>query len=99
LSRVGVLWDTNAPGLVVGVREYEAAARSLKLQLYSLEVRGPNPDLAKAFQAAMKARAGAVVAIFNPVLDRYRIPIADFAIKNQLPSKHEESEYVLAGGL
>ena len=36
----------------VGFKEYEAAARALKIQLQSLEVRGPNPDLEGAFQAA-----------------------------------------------
>ena len=50
ISRVGVLWDPGDPGPAIGFKEYEAAALGLKLQLQSLEVRGPNPDLRRAFQ-------------------------------------------------
>jgi len=99
MSRVGVLWDTNAPGPVIGFKEYETAARALKIQLQSLEVRDPNPDLEAAFQAAAKGRADALVAIRNPVLVRYTKRIADLAIKNRLPSMWERSNFVEAGGL
>ena len=44
ISRVGVIWDGNAvPGPAIAFKEYEAAARSLKLEFQSLEVRGPDP--------------------------------------------------------
>jgi ABC-type uncharacterized transport system substrate-binding protein len=99
LSRAGVLWDTNAPGPIIGFKEYEAAARALKIPLQSLEVRGPNPDLAGAFQAATKGRASALVAISNPVLSRYQKQIVDLAIKSRLPSMYEGSGWVEAGGL
>ncbi len=99
MSRVGVLWDTNAPGPVLGFKEYETAARALKIQLQSLEARGPNPDLEAAFQAAAKGRANALVTIRNPVLVRYTKRITDFAIKNRLPSMWERSDFVEAGGL
>jgi putative ABC transport system substrate-binding protein len=36
ILRVGVLWDANASGPIIGFREYEAAARALKKQLQSL---------------------------------------------------------------
>ena len=99
ISRVGVLWDANAPGPVIGLREYEAASRALKVQLQSLEVRGPNPDLAGAFQAAANGRANALITISNPVLSRYRKQIAELAIKNRLASMYEASDWVEAGGL
>jgi hypothetical protein len=59
MSRVGVLWNANTPGPVIAFKEYEAAARSLKIPLQSLEARGPNPDLEGAFQAAAKGRVSA----------------------------------------
>ncbi|MBI3060887.1 MAG: ABC transporter substrate-binding protein, partial [Deltaproteobacteria bacterium] len=99
ISRVGVLWDANAPGPAIAFKEYEAAARALKVQLQSLAVRGPNPDLEGAFQAAASGRAGALITIRNPVLRRYPKQIAELAIKNRLPSMYEGSEYVEAGGL
>ncbi len=98
-SRVGVLWDTNAPGPIIGFKEYEAAAPALKIQIQSLEVAGPNPDLEGAFQAAAKGRAGGLITIRNPVLNRYRKRIADLAIKNRLPSMCEGGDYVEAGSL
>ena len=99
ISRVGVLWDANAPGPVIGFKEYEAGARALKVQLQSLEVRGPNPDLEGAFQAAANGRANALITIRNPVLSRYRKQIAELAIKNRLASMYEASDWVEAGGL
>jgi len=99
MSRAGALWDTNAPGPILGFREYEAAARALKIQLQSLEVRGPNPDLKGAFQAASKGRANALVTISGGGLSVLPKQIADLAIKNRLPSMCEGSESVEAGCL
>ena len=99
ISRVGVLWDADVTAPGIAFKEYEAAARALKIQLQSLEVRGPNPDLEGAFQAAAKGRASALITIRNPLLNRYRKQIADLAIKNRLPSMYEGSDYVEAGGL
>jgi putative ABC transport system substrate-binding protein len=99
ISRVGVLWDMNAPGPVIGFKDYEAAARSLKIQLQSLEVRGPNPDLEGAFKAAANGRLSALVTITNPVLSRYQKQIAEFTIKNRMSSMCETIRYVEAGCL
>jgi putative ABC transport system substrate-binding protein len=94
-SRVGVLWSGGIGGFAV----YEAAAPALKLQLQSLEVRGPKPHLKAAFEAAAKGRAHALVTILNPVFNRHRKEVAELAIKNRLPSMYEGSLYVEAGGL
>jgi putative ABC transport system substrate-binding protein len=99
MSRVGVLADAKLPGSAIAFREYEAAARALKIQLQSLEARGSNPDLERAFQAAAKGRATALITIGNPVLNRYTKRIADLAIKNRLPSMYEGSAWVEDGGL
>ena len=99
ISRVGVLWDADDPGGGIGFKEYEAAARALKMQLISLEIRGPNPDLEGAFQAAAKGRASALITVRSPLLLRYPKRIADLALKNRLPSMYEGSDFVEAGGL
>ncbi len=99
ISRVGVLWDTNAPGPVIAFKEYEAAASVLKIPLQSLEVRGPNPDLDGAFQAVAKGRTSALITISNPVLSRHQKQIANLEIKNRLPSMCESSAYAEAGCL
>src|SRR6266508_536196 len=95
ISRVGVLAARGFTGL----KDYEPTARVLKIPLQYLEVQGPNPDLEGAFQAAAKGRANALVAILNPLLNRYQKQIADLAIKNRLPSMFESNYYVEAGGL
>ena len=99
ISRAGVLWDADGPGSFIGFKEYESAARALKIQLQSLEVRGPNPDLAGAFQTAAKGRVSAVITIGNPRLGRYQNQIAELAIKNRKPSMCERNDYVEAGCL
>ena len=76
----------------IGFKEYEAAARALKIQLQSLEVRGPNPDFEGAFQAAAKGHVSALITVTNALLFRYRNAIADLAIKNRLPSMYEGSD-------
>jgi ABC-type uncharacterized transport system substrate-binding protein len=99
ISRVGVLRNLGGPLADIAFKEYETLAPTLKIQLQPLGVRGPNPDLEGAFQAAAKGRANAVITIRSGVLNRYPKRIADLAIKNRLPSMYEQSQYVEAGGL
>jgi ABC-type uncharacterized transport system substrate-binding protein len=98
ISRVGVLWDPDTTGSAIAIKEYEVAADALKIQLQSLKVRSPNPDIEGAFRA-LKGRASGVVPIRGRLLNRYTKRIADLAIKNRLPSMHERSNNVEAGGL
>jgi putative tryptophan/tyrosine transport system substrate-binding protein len=63
ISRVAVLWKPDDPGQPIAFKEYEAAAHALKIQLQSLEIRGPNPDLEGAFQAAAKGHANSLIVI------------------------------------
>ncbi len=97
ISRVGVLEDADAS--VKAFKDYDAAGRALKIQLQSLEVRGPNPDLEGAFQAAVKTHVRALIATQTTVLVPYPKKIADLAIKNRLPLMLETSRTVEAGGL
>src|SRR5262245_4970038 len=100
ISRVGVLWETDDPAAAIAFKEYDAAAHALKIQLQSLEVRGPNPDLEGVFQTATKGRANALITVSNVLLSsRYPKQIANLAIKNRLPSMSENSRFVEAGGL
>jgi putative ABC transport system substrate-binding protein len=99
ISRVGVLGVPDAPATAIAFKDYEAAARALKIRFLSLEVRRPNPDYEAAFRAAAKGRANAVITITEPLARTYRKRIADLAIKNRLPSMFEGSTWVEAGGL
>jgi putative ABC transport system substrate-binding protein len=97
ISRVGALLSVGQSR--DDFKWYEAPARALKIQLQLLEVRTSNPDLDAAFQAAAKGHANALITIRGSVLIRYTKRIAELGIKNRLPSMHEESEFVGAGGL
>ena len=97
ISRLAVLWTKGSTR--TSVKDNEPAARALKIQLQSLEVKNPDPDLEGAFQAAVKGGADALIMILNTLLDPYTKRIADLAIKNRLPSMYERSDYVEAGGL
>jgi putative tryptophan/tyrosine transport system substrate-binding protein len=99
VSRVAVLWDQTNEGSAIGFKEYEAAARALKIQLQSLQVRGPNPSLEGAFQEATKGRANAIIPIRNAVILSHTARIADLAMKNRLPSMYDGSNFVEVGGL
>jgi putative tryptophan/tyrosine transport system substrate-binding protein len=96
ISRVAALMNATS---INDFKMYEAPARNLKIQLQSVGVRGPNPHLEDAFQAAVRARAGALITISNAVLNPEAEKIAELAIKNRLPSLCEQSDYVEVGGL
>jgi putative ABC transport system substrate-binding protein len=99
LARVGILRDAEGPVSAIGLKDYETAARALKIRTQSLDVRGPNPDLETAFRQAVKGHVNAVVTITNNPLFRNSKRIADLALKNRLPSMYEGSTWVDAGGL
>jgi putative ABC transport system substrate-binding protein len=99
LSRGAILWDADGPGPAVAFKEYTAAARAFKLDLRSLEVRGPNPDFAGAFEAARIARTEALIVVGNPLMSQHMKSIFALATKHRLPSMAEEDRYVAAGGL
>jgi putative ABC transport system substrate-binding protein len=99
ISRVGILGDPDTPVWPITLKEYEVAARALKIQLQSLEVRSTNPDLEQAFQIAVKKGVNGVVMITNPVLGRHRQQIAELAISNHLPLISDGTGYVEAGTL
>jgi putative ABC transport system substrate-binding protein len=98
ISRVGVLDDASTD-IRASFQDFEPAARALKIQLQSLEVRGPNPDLDGAFQAAAKGRVNGLITVRTALLISYRKQIADLAIKNRLPSMSEGGDFVEAGAL
>ena len=95
ISRVGILAAPASSSL----QEYEPAARALKISLESLEVDGPNADLERIFQSAVKTRINAVVTVASRSINRFTTQIMELAIKNRLPSMHEISSRVEAGGL
>jgi putative ABC transport system substrate-binding protein len=98
LSRVGVIWNPDNPGKTSSFQETEVAAQALRLQLQSLEVRGPN-DVEPAFQAARKERAGALIVLRDVVISNQIRRILELAVKTHIPAAYGDSSFVDAGGL
>ena len=98
-SRIGVLWYAAGVNSELILKEFEPAARALKLQLHDLAVRGGNPDFDGVFKAAVQAGVNALIVDRSPVFNRFAKQVGNLAIKNRLPSMFAGSEYVEAGGL
>src|SRR5215831_4063856 len=99
LSRVALLWNPDSRGNLLDYKETEVAARSLHVELQSIELfRGE--DLDRAFSAVTKGRAQAlIVPVGNPITVTRRDQVASFARRNRLPSIYGTREYVDDGGL
>jgi putative ABC transport system substrate-binding protein len=97
ISRVAVLSNPAIPN-TLSVKEAEVAARSLKVQLQVLEARVPS-DLAPAFAAMTKGRAGGLLSLGGSMFFAERARIAELASQSRLPSIYALKEYAEAGGL
>ena len=97
LSLVGVLKDKDVS--TTAITGYEIAARDLKIQLQALDVKIPQADLDGVFKMAAKLRVNGVIAVSGALTLSHRQRIAELLLKNKLPSMHERSEEVAAGGL
>lgn len=99
MTRLGVLWDGDAPGPKIAFKEYTTAARAFKLDLRSLEVHGPTPDFPVAMQTAKTAQIDALLVVGNPMIAQHTKQLFDLAIKYRLPSMTEEHRFVDDGGM
>jgi ABC-type uncharacterized transport system substrate-binding protein len=100
LSRVAVLTSPFRPPELgeIFVRQTEAAARTLGLRTDLYRIRRSD-DLAAAFQAAIRARAGAGIIIANPFFGIHATRVAELALQHKLPLITGDPGIVEAGGL
>jgi len=98
LSRVAVLWSPGERSSTLGWNQLQGPAKKLGVQLRSLEVRSVD-NLEGTFDDATRARAGALAILTGPIFVTNQRRIAEFALKNRLPSIFHLTEYVDAGGL
>jgi putative ABC transport system substrate-binding protein len=98
LSRVAVLGTSAQPGNAQMLREVELVANVFGVKLEHLDVL-KSKEIGTAFQAAIKARAEAVVVLQGPIFVNERAQIEDLAVKSRLPTMYFASEFVEEGGL
>jgi len=98
LNRVAILWNPDNPVSVPELKETEAAARLLGLQLQSFGVNNPD-GFRSAFASMTKERAEALVVFSDAMFFGERKQIADLATRNRLPAISWTSEFAKSGGL
>ena len=90
--------DHSEPGRQDDLREIEAAARALGVQLELLQTRS-SAELDGALVALARGRADGILIQSSPMLFGQRARIAQFATEHRLPITSAVREYVEAGCL
>ena len=98
VSRVAVLQNAGNPGSPDELREVEAAARGLGLQLHSLAVRHPD-ELDSVFAAITREGAEALIVQGDAVFWYHRTRVVALAAQHRLPAVFDAREFADAGGL
>jgi putative tryptophan/tyrosine transport system substrate-binding protein len=97
LTRVAALWNPTSLEKAVEFREVEAAARTLGVELQSLEIRAPG-ELDAAFQAALRENAHALITLEDSLTMGLVQRIADLAVEHGLPAIYESRDWVEGNG-
>jgi len=97
-SRVAVLWNADTPSSALVFKEIKHAATILGIEVQPLEVAGSS-GFDGAFEAAVRERVDALIAIEDPLTFDHRERIVRFAIDRRLPAVYGQREFVEAGGL
>jgi putative ABC transport system substrate-binding protein len=98
VARVAALWNPTVGERANDLKEAQAAAEAFHVQLQSLEVRDPD-DFERAFEAATKERAQALIILPDPLTNTHQARIVDLAVKKRLPTMFSQRPPVDAGGL
>jgi putative ABC transport system substrate-binding protein len=99
LRRIGVLWYQDSPSSVAAFKGLKAAAQSLGVDVRSLGVRPPVPEIDKAFGTAINWRADALIALDDSLIFSNRTRIIALAARHRLPAVYGYREFPDAGGL
>jgi ABC-type uncharacterized transport system substrate-binding protein len=97
LRRLAILANAGSPIGVLEMREAQAAARTLGLEVVTSEIRRVE-DIAPAFET-LKDRAEALYVASDPLVTTNRIRINTLALGARLPTMHGQGDSVEAGGL
>jgi putative tryptophan/tyrosine transport system substrate-binding protein len=97
LRRLAILANVGGPAVVLDMREVQAAARTLGLEVITSEIRR-GEDIVPAFEA-LNGRAEALYVCIDPLVNAHRIRINTLAMAARLPTVHGSREWVETGGL
>ena len=97
-ARVAILRNPADSTFALQVKEWEAAARILRLRLQYVDARGPE-DYDSAFAAMARERAEALLVGGSSTFLVHQGRLAELALKGRLPTMYSYRESVEAGGL
>jgi putative ABC transport system substrate-binding protein len=100
VSRVAILWHPGAFGEHTTsdmLKETEAAAGALGVQLQLLGVRGPD-EFDRAFSTMARDRADALLVFPSTMLFNERRRLVDLNAKHRLPAMYNGREFAELGG-
>jgi putative tryptophan/tyrosine transport system substrate-binding protein len=97
LRRLAIMANIGNPAAVLQMAAVQAMARTLGLEVDTLEIRRAE-DIVPAFEA-LKGRADALYVSPDAIINTNRIRINILAVGARLPTMHGERDYVEAGGL
>jgi ABC-type uncharacterized transport system substrate-binding protein len=98
LFQAAILWNPTSTVIQQDVKETQAAAQALKLQIQSLEIRNPE-DIEPAFETAIRSKTGAILITQSPPITTYPKRIVDVAAKRRLPVIYPQGQWPDMGGL
>src|SRR5512133_1923351 len=86
LRRLAILANVGGPAVVLDMREVEAAARTLGLEVITAEIQR-GEDIVPAFEA-LNDRADALYVCIDPLVHSHRIRINILALAARLPTSY-----------
>jgi putative ABC transport system substrate-binding protein len=97
-TRIAVLYNPEGRVPMLALKEAQAAAHKLGLQIQALEMQAPQ-DIDSAFRSAARERAGAVMTLAGGFTGFHRTRIVSLAAKSRLPGMYNNARFVEDGGL
>src|SRR5262249_27062323 len=97
LGRLAILANVDNPAVVLDMREAQTTARTLGVEVITLEIRR-GEDIVPAFEA-LNGRAEALYVVMDALVNTHRIRINTLALAARLPTMNTFREGVEAGGL
>jgi putative tryptophan/tyrosine transport system substrate-binding protein len=92
---VAIFWDATLPATPWEARSRDAQV--VRIQLYHLELRGPE-EVTAAFETAAES-ANALYVTGSPLATAHRARIVELAALLRWPAMYVQRQYVVEGGL
>lgn len=98
IKRVAMLWNAEDYGMTLRVRESEAAAKNLGINVQLIGVREPD-DFGNAFAIMEQRLPDGILMVSDALTVLNRKRVIDFALNKRIPAIYEQDFLVRDGGL